>query len=370
MRPRERELSDVKVARRFRWSARSPGAALLRLAAGVTVTASLCALLPRTADAQTLIVDGPAGPALPTLTPEFTVRALGLAPADRPLVFTLFIMRTPIDDGAYIETVSFSSTDTIASTLLRRLLPSSATVYWKARAALPDGRVLESAVSGPRFVPRWLALIEPNSPLGDTFDTRRPRLVWRSARIDPAFGEWIYDIQILNNERTEQAAGGLRDTVYVPSDELQANAPYRWQVRATVSGTGENVTQRNLASFFISDPALPTTTLFYQNFPNPFPSPTSFTTCFWFDVGSKGARVSLDVVDLRGTLVKTIVPPTDFTPGKYGQGAAGSANNCDNRFVWNGTATDGRSVANGIYLARFIASGSRPVFKKIVFLGR
>jgi len=144
-------------------------------------------------------------------------------------------------------------------------------------------------------------------------------------------------------------------------------------VRASL-GNGESVRVASVGSFVITDPPLPTTTLLYQNFPNPFPSAASFVTCFWFDVGAPGARVALDVLDLRGNLVKNIVPGSDgvsrFDAGRYGRGAAGSASNCDNRFVWDGTGTDGRTVAPGVYLARFRADGGAPTFRRIVFRGR
>ena len=327
-----------------------------------------------TAAAQTLVVDGPVGPVLPNITPRFTLTARGLPPTARPLLFTLLISRSPTVDGAFVETIDASSADTVVNVIVKRALPNGTLqnpifVYWKARITLPNGTVIESDVSTARQVPRWLTLITPNSPQGNP-EPRRPRFVWQSARIDPAFGSWTYDLQILNNERTEQSVSGLRDTVFVPSDELQANSPYRWQVHAVVVPTGDAVTVRNVASFTISDPNLPTTTLLYQNFPNPFPSIASFVTCFWFDVKVGGARVSLDIIDLRGSLVKRIIPQSDFAAGIYGRGPEGSANNCDNRFVWNGTATDGRSVSGGVYLARFLATGSPPLFKKIVFRGR
>ena len=324
----------------------------------------------RSVDAQTLTVVGPAGPVLPTITPRFTLTARGLPLTARPLLFTLLISRNPTVDGAFVETIDATSADTVVSVMVKRVLPNAITVYWKARVTLPNGTIVDSDVSTARQVPKWLTLITPNSPQGDPFSTRRPRFVWQSAKIDPAFGSWTYDLQILNNERTEQSVSGLLDTVFVPSRELQANSPYRWQVHAVVVPTGDAVTEKNVASFNIVDPSLPTTTLLYQNFPNPFPSATSFTTCFWFDVKVGGARVSLDILDQRGSVVKRIIPSADFAAGTYGRGPEGSANNCDNRFVWNGTATDGRSVAGGVYLARFIATGSPPLFKKILFKGR
>ena len=165
----------------------------------------------------------------------------------------------------------------------------------------------------------------------------------------------------------------LADTTFIPPLDLQANTSYKWNVRATAPN-GESLLVASEGSFVIVDPALPTTTILYQNFPNPFPSPSAFATCFWFDVGEPGARISLDVLDLRGNLVRTIIPGddriADFLPGRYGRGIPGLGNNCDNRFVWNGTSNDGRTVARGAYLLRFVENNKAPVFRKIIFQGR
>ncbi len=332
--------------------------------------------MPLGAQQQTLTVTGPPGPLLPTITPSFTMTVAGVPLSQRPLLFTLLISRSPTVDGSFVETINVTGTDTIVSTMVKRVLPNGdlgkpISVYWKARVTLPNGRVIESEITGPREVPLWLALVTPNSGKGDgEFATRRPRFVWRSAKIDPSFGFWTYAIQIIDPSGTKLSAAGLRDTSYVPSEELQANTRYRWQLQAVVEPTKDAVTVASLSTFGISDPSVPTTTLLYQNFPNPFPSTLSFSTCFWFDVKVGGARVSLDILDQRGSVVKRIIPLADFAAGTYGRGAEGSANNCDNRYVWNGTATDGRSVAGGVYLARFTATGSPTLFKKILFKGR
>ena len=328
----------------------------------------LTVAVPR-ADAQTVIIAGAREGVLQTATPRVTVRALGISLLQRPLRFTLYVTRNSTGDNPYTDSVTVTSADTITSILVSKLLPSNAIVYLKARVTQPGGGVTDSEILGPFQSPRWLTLLFPNSPLGDQFDTRRPKLIWQSAKVDPVFGAWKYDLQILNAGRTEQAASGISDTTFVPSDELQANAPYRWQVHAMLPH-GEEASEQSIATFLIVDPSLPTTTLLYQNFPNPFPSAIAFSTCFWFDIGAGGARVTLDVLDLRGNLVRNIVPGASFASGTFGRGTSGRGSNCDNRFVWDGTASDGRSVPRGIYLLRFIANGGSPAFKKIVFLGR
>lgn len=322
--------------------------------------------------AQRVVLEAPTGAILPNLTPRFTVRALGFPATAQPLQYTVFVTLNSTGDSPYLETITATTTDSVVSFLVKNLLPSEKKVYWKARVRAADGRTLESPISGPHQAPKWLTLIRPDPTLGRQDSTRRPVFKWESGALDPEYGSWQYTIAILlpNGQPKISSSDNLTETTFVPSTELNANTPYKWQVIATVVPTGETVQEKSLASFFIVDRALPTTTLLYQNFPNPFPSPTSFVTCFWFDVQTGGSRISLDIVDLRGTLVKTIVPPTQFEAGIYGRGPTGAASNCDNRFVWNGTATDGRSVSGGVYLARFTATGLRTTFKKIVFSGR
>jgi hypothetical protein len=329
--------------------------------------------LPRTLPGQTVIVEGPAGAVLPTLTPSLLVRALGFANV-RPLRVRVQIA-TSVDFGTASIAVdtTFSTSDTTITVQITRALPSEGTVYWRASVQGTSGAAAESPITGPRPVPAWLTLVTPNSPTGDIFDIRRPLFVWKSARIAAATGAWKYTLEITNGGRTEQATAGLSDTTFRAATNLQANTSYRWSVRATLP-SGESVRLASLASFLIVDPPLPTTTILYQNFPNPFPSATAFSTCFWFDVGEPGGTVSFDVLDLRGNVVRTIVPTLDgvtqFAAGRYGRGAPGAGSNCDNRFVWDGTASDGRTVAPGVYVARFRVGKGSPTFRRMLFKGR
>jgi hypothetical protein len=114
----------------------------------------------------------------------------------------------------------------------------------------------------------------------------------------------------------------------------------------------------------------PAITLLYQNFPNPFPTASSATTCVWFDLARTGPA-SLDVHDLRGTRVRRLFPrageSATLPAGRYGRGAGGSG--CDGRFTWDGTAEDGRRSPTGVYLLRLTARDGSSV-RKIVFTAR
>lgn len=349
------------------------GAALRRLVVVLWVGLSVVAVLatPARSAAQTILLDGPSGTTLNSPTPAFQFLAIGLGPA-RPLQVRLQVSTTPDFVGLVLDSV-FTRTDTAFTIQVTRLLPSDREVYWRALVRALAGQVFESVVTGPRRTPTWLDLISPDSPSGNSFNIRRPQFVWRSAPVTSAVGRWRYDLELTVNGRPTVAVGGLVDTVYRPTDDLQANTSYRWNVRAYLPN-GESVREFSAGSFVITDPPLPTTTILYQNFPNPFPSATAFNTCFWFDIGATGAAVKLDILDLRGNQVRRIVPGadgiTEFAPGRYGRGLAGTESNCDNRFVWDGLAEDGRTVAPGVYLARFQAGNAAPIFRRVVFRGR
>jgi flagellar hook assembly protein FlgD len=122
----------------------------------------------------------------------------------------------------------------------------------------------------------------------------------------------------------------------------------------------------------IVEPGAPTVTLLYQNFPNPFPSSNSSTTCIWFDL-HRATNATLTVHDIRGSLVRTIVPSAQvsgaFVPGRYGRGVVGSNSGCDSRFVWDGKSDDGTFAPMGVYLLRLKTDYSVS-FKKALYRGR
>jgi hypothetical protein len=117
----------------------------------------------------------------------------------------------------------------------------------------------------------------------------------------------------------------------------------------------------------------PPINLLYQNFPNPFPSTTAPVTCIWFDLAQRASDVKLAIYDVRGRLVRTIVPsaaiPGTLDAGYYGRAGTGPlASGCDPRFTWDGRGSDGASVPPGVYLVRFHADDAWQT-KKIIFRG-
>ena len=71
-----------------------------------------------------------------------------------------------------------------------------------------------------------------------------------------------------------------------------------------------------------------------QNFPNPFNPSTSIS----FSVGAGGAEVSLNIYDIRGSLIRTLVD------GFSDEGA--------HTVFWNGINNQGKNVSSGVYVYR------------------
>ena len=328
---------------------------------------------PAASRAQSAELDGPVTLQLATATPAFTARALGF-PAGVALRYNLQASSSVDFLSALVYDTTFVTSATVVPIQVTRVLPSEATLFFRVLiTSVPTGASDDSPLIGPRIVPAWLTLLSPNSPTGDQLDTRRPLFVWRSATITPAAGPWRYDVEVTSNGRPVGGTTGILDTTFRLDGDLETNASYRWNVRAVLP-RGESIRESSVSSFGVADPALPTVTLLYQNFPNPFPTPTAFATCFWFDLAQPGGRVTLDILDLRGNLVRNLIPgldgQTEFLPGRYGRGAPGAGTNCDGRFIWDATGNDGRTVAPGVYIARFRVGNGAPTFRSILFRGR
>ncbi|MDQ3698603.1 MAG: hypothetical protein M3373_11365, partial [Gemmatimonadota bacterium] len=167
-------------------------------------------------------------------------------------------------------------------------------------------------------------------------------------------------------------APALLDTDFTPAADLEANTSYRWAVTARLAN-GDTVRVASAATFVILSSNEPLRTLLFQNFPNPFPSATSATTCIWFDLREDG-HVRVEIFDLRGSLVRTLVPGESISgylpAGRYGRsGNPVTGGGCDPRLSWDGTARNGRTVPAGVYLVRLVADG-RSLTRKLLFRGR
>jgi hypothetical protein len=95
-------------------------------------------------------------------------------------------------------------------------------------------------------------------------------------------------------------------------------------------------------------PTLPKTFALHQNVPNPF----NPTTIISYDVPVAGGKVALQVYDVAGRLVRTLVDGLE-TPG-------------EKRVTWNGLNSQGNRVATGVYFYRMTAAGFTKTRKMVL----
>lgn len=349
-----------------------PLAALAALASA----AGAAARAPGEPTAPTVTVAGPSDPdTVRSPTPTFQLHAAGFAAGDRPLLLGLQIGGDPqFQTEVLVDTAVVADAAGSGTITLPRPLPERQRVYWRAVARGALGDSAASAAVGPRVVAPWLRLVSPNAPAGTTLDVPRPRFVWSSAPVTDPPGPWTYTFELFVDPARPPVirVAGLTDTTFTPARDLETNTPYRWRVTARLT-TGESVVVNSAATVVIFDPGRPVATILFQNFPNPFPTERSASTCIWFDLREQGP-VRLEIFDLRGNLVRTLIPSERVSgvllPGRYGRASAtGPDSGCDPHLRWDGVARDGRVVPPGVYLVRLVANGTA-MTRKIVFRGR
>ncbi|MGH9259359.1 MAG: hypothetical protein ACRD08_05575, partial [Acidimicrobiales bacterium] len=220
-------------------------------------------------------------------------------------------------------------------------------------------------------VPAWATLLTFDDPQGVTTDDPQPTFVWRPTDIATPPGPFRYDLFVRRTSSPDPVAShaGLTDTSFTLPAPLERGTTYRWGL--VVHAAADTTLVASAGSFLVLDPSVPPATLLYQNFPNPFPTDGRAETCIWFDLAA-GATVELDILDLRGNLVRRLAPgpglPSFLDAGRYGRGPSGGPT-CDPRLSWDGRTADGRSVPAGVYLCKFKAGGVTQ-FRRIVFRGR
>lgn len=335
----------------------------------VALTASLA---PRVAGAQGQIqITAPTEVPLPA-APRIVVRATGFPASAQPVQIRL---RLALASGLGLIVYDSTKTGTEVTFTTVQLLPENREIFAEATVFDAQGNTISSLIApigstGPR-----LQLLDPTGSTSVTLNTQQPRFSWRSALVTTPPGPWVYNLYITNVATQETIVRrGIADTVYNYPDTLQANTSYRWRVVARLANgmQGDSVAVNSRSSFVISPANQPLTTLLYQNFPNPFPAPSSATTCIWFDLRT-AAEVNLTIHDLRGNPVRRMIPSSQvggtLPAGRYGRLREIDSSGCDPRFAWDGTADDGRVVPPGVYLVRFRADGYESL-KKMLFRGR
>ena len=318
--------------------------------------------------ARGLQMASPTDSSLTTITPLFSWRIPEIPTFAEPMTYRLRVAEDTTFGFMILDT---TLTDTEVQ--FESPLPPGQHFVFDITATSVDSASLVYE-SGTSFVgPEWLVLVTLSTPAGTTIRTRRPAFQWTSPEVVTPPGPFMYDLAILrvdNGVATIQATE-LSETSYVPTLDLDLNTPYRWRVVAWLGS--DSVVSESEGSFVIVDESMPTATLLFQNFPNPFPDHAAgvTSTCIWFDL-AEDDEATLDILDMRGHIVRNLVPanvfPVSLPAGRYGRGHFGGTGRCDPRLEWDGTAADGSVVPRGIYPVRFkTAKGT--FFKRIVFLG-
>jgi hypothetical protein len=301
--------------------------------------------------------------AVTTLAPTFNWRASLVQTAMRPVLY-----RLEVATDSLFANLIFA--DTVRDAFLltaRRAFKPTPRAHWRIVATAALGITTTSPRGLPFSVPRWVRLI---SPAGDevTFvDDERPVLSWAPLAAPPPIGPLTYDVEILSNETGQPVQPAMRNvtgsSVRV-AQPLVPNTAYRWRVIARTQ-MGDTDTIASVAAFVVTSEARPPVTLLYQNFPNPFPRLDlgESGTHIWFDLADTSS-VSLVVLDLRGRLVRRLIPadPSCGTiklePGIYGRGGVPDPGDPCVHTSWDGRDGDGRTVPRGVYLLRLDAGGT------------
>ena len=307
----------------------------------------------------------PAAGPLTTITPTF-LWTVGTVPSfATPVTYRLRIGRDTSLASPIIDSL------TTAQTLVTSQALKAGNLFWRVDATAKSGETGTSGLIGPVVVPAWATLTALSNPAGMVIDTAQPTFTWKPALVSSPPGPLSYDlfVQRVASGSLDFSVANLTDTTFALPVPLERNTAYRWLL--VVYAGNDTSLIRSQGSFLVVDLGMPTSTLLYQNFPNPFPAAGRDSTCLWFDLAIAG-NVQLDILDLRGNRVRRFVPGPDFpgvlAPGRYGRGS-GSGGICDPRLMWDGRADDGHPLPAGVYLAKLKVAGLL-VFKRIVFRGK
>jgi hypothetical protein len=309
----------------------------------------------------------PVGGTLSVVTPTFAWTTTGVPAGGSPVSYRLVVGR----DSAFSTRVLDTTLSGVESFLLRRPLRPGP-VFWRVDARAASGETATTGVTGPIGVRPWVVLTTLSNAAGTTTFEAQPVLAWQPSGIVSPPGPFTYDVSV---RRVGAAVDivrvtGLTQTQLTVPAPLERTVSYTWSV--AVHAGADTTIVRSEGAFLVADPSTPPATLLYQNFPNPFPGAGRDSTCLWFDL-SAASLVELDVLDLRGGLVRRFIPGPDFPailgPGRYGRGTVAGGPVCDPRLMWDGRTSSGQRVPAGVYVYRLKAGGTVQ-FKRIVFRGR
>lgn len=306
---------------------------------------------------------------LTTLQPTFS----WIAPLRHPSMSALY--RLEIATDAAFSNIIYTDTVRDATSLtVKRPLQPAPVLHWRVVAEAFPGvrRVTRPAL--PFSMPDWVRLITFNTPEPSQTNTTRPTFQWEPLAAPAPIGPLVYDLQILNAQTgaVVQTVNNLTTATVQPPNPLTPNLSYRWRVIVHSRIPGAVDTVRSAGIFLVTTNEQPPATLLYQNFPNPFPRPDLGVndTQVWFDVTTT-TTVELAVYDLRGRLVRTLIPAdpscgsVSLQPGQYGRGVTG-ADPCIMTH-WDGRTGGGELVTRGVYILRLRAGGTDQI-KRMLFM--
>jgi hypothetical protein len=299
------------------------------------------------------------GGELTNLSPQFRWSVSTLHPLGLPVTFHL-----ELAEDSLFRTIRAS--DSVMGTFARRFetpLPPRTRLFWRVRARSVQGVERTTEGQGPFLVPSWISLEVLNDPGGTELAEPRPHFRWSSPDLLPPAGPLTFELQVVSDRETEiiQRHPDLEEMEFRIPTALPFNVPLRWRVIAgSTGGAADTVT--SAGPFVVTSGGAPPATLLYQNFPNPFPNSGLglMETRIWFDL-AETSRVELAVFDLRGRLVRQLVPrrgcpPAELPPGVYGREGGPGEDLC-HLFSWDGRDDRDRAVAPGVYLLRLKAGG-------------
>lgn len=306
---------------------------------------------------------------LTTLTPTYRWSVPLVHATARPVKYYLELAR----DSTFSDLVYRDSIGDALAMVPHRAVRPTARLWWHVVAAAANGATRVSSTAGPLRVPPWVTLLNLNETTGNFTSDQRPSFFWHALGAAAPVGPLSFELQVLDagSGQVVRTVAGVTDTTATVSQSLNLNTPYRWRVIARSQG-GVVDTVDSTSPFVVVSETVPPTTELYQNFPNPFPGPTApdGSTQFWFDL-SKRSPVRLDIYDLRGRLVRRLIPKVGcdqvvLDPGRYGRARSGEENPCVLTH-WDGNGDNGRAVPPGVYLARLQAAGVQRVVR-VLFL--
>jgi len=303
-----------------------------------------------------------------SLAPQFQWNVPTSHPLGLPVAFTLDLAEDSLFRNVLVR-------DSVVGTFARRIqepLPPRTRLFWRIQARSIQGVTLATAPQGPLEVPSWVTLDVLNDPSGTETTDPQPEFRWTAMDLPGPAGPLTFDLQVVLDREGEviQDQMGLGENSHRLEEPLPFNVPLRWRVVAKAR-TGAVDTVTSAGPFVVTGGENPPVTILYQNFPNPFPNSDDGLrkTRIWFDL-AKESTVELAVYDMRGRLVRSLIPgrgcgQVELPPGLYGREEGSSPDPCI-AFAWDGEDERGQGVAPGVYLLRLRAGGVVEI-RRIVF---